>query len=129
MPTWAIVLLVIGGVIVLACGGVVALVGLGAKGISDANEAAKNDVTISSCSVDGVTGAKADLDVTNHGKRTASYSITVKFVSDDGATQIGTAVAFVNSPEPGQTAHPEAVSFQGQNSGGGKCAVDSVTKI
>lgn len=134
MPTWAIVLLVLGGLMVVACVGGVALMGLGAKSISDGNTAAKKDVSIGSCSAAGgqfdFVGPKATVDVTNHGSREASYSISVEFVSSDGGTQLGTGTAFVNNLGPGQTAHADASSFKGRSGASTfECRITKVNKF
>ncbi len=134
MSGWAIALIVIGVVILVLCGGGVALIGLVGKGISDSQNAAKKDVSLSSCSADqsqyDLVGPKAVVDVTNHGTRKATYSVTVEFVSSDGGTQIGTGVAVVNDLQAGQSAQADAVSFKGgQGSNAFKCNITKVSKF
>lgn len=134
MPTWAIVLMVVGGIVVALCIGGAALIGLGAKAVNDGNTAAAKDVSVSACtpgdsSQFDLVGPKATIDITNHGSRTASYSVTVEFMSTDGSTQIGTGVALVNDLAPGQTAHADAASFAGGKGADlGNCRVTAVRK-
>jgi hypothetical protein len=130
MPTWAIVLLILGGIVAALCIGGVALLGIGAKAVTDSNTAADKDVTLSSCTDGGeLVGPQATVTITNHGKSSASYFVTVEFVSSDGGTQYGTGTAIVNGLAPGQNATADATSFAaGKASGSFKCRVTKVTK-
>jgi len=47
--------------------------------------------------------ATSTLRITNHSSKPSNYMVTVTFESPDGATQVGTGLAAVNSLQPAQS--------------------------
>lgn len=76
--------------------------------------AGADDVTVSGCtkSDNPYLGPTAQLTVTNHSSKASNYSITVTFTSPDGATQLDSGNAFVQSLAPGQTTQVEATGLK-----------------
>lgn len=90
----------------------------------------KDDVEITSCAKDDILGAKVGLKVTNHSSDPSNYMIEVKLESPDGKTSYGTANAFIQSLNNGQTKDDEAVSLDDLPDGVEfKCTLADVTRL
>jgi len=70
-----------------------------------------DDVKLTSCGADSLGYLQAELTVTNNSSKESDYIINVVFESDDGSTQLDTAISFVNNLKPGQNKVEKALSF------------------
>lgn len=137
--TNVIVLSVVGGVVVLvlAICGIVTLVdrgggsggGSGGGGGGGGNQGS-HDAAILSCStqqiLDNLAGV-AQVRITNTGSTSASYSVTVQFVSPDNRVEYDQAYATALNLPPGQSKDVEVVGF-GNVTGDLKCVITSVER-
>jgi hypothetical protein len=73
MPGWAIVLIVLGGLVVLVCGGGLVLFGIGANQIASQP---KPTVKVTDCSYDGVAFVTLSYALTNNDKRPHDYYLS-----------------------------------------------------
>lgn len=112
LSTGAIVGIVIGAVLLVCCGGGLVFFAIGAKGVKDAQASAAKDVKIADCRLSDLRTAEALVEVRNSGRDTATYTVTVAFLTADGDRQIDTAMAIVNDLAPGLTAQEKATSLK-----------------
>lgn len=140
--TWKVTLAVVGGLIVLACGGGSTVSGgesgttvAGAPGVDGKVKAGFADVTVTKCAMSDnqFSGPEAVLKITNGSSKASNYSVQVAFVSPDGATQIDTGAVFVSSLAPGQSTEDRAVSLKSDSrekaKAGFSCKVLDVTRF
>lgn len=95
-----------------------------ARGGLSTGGSASNDVQLSSCGWDGFA-AKAEVQVTNSGSDTASYTVTVEF-DTTGGTQVGTGTAYIQDLAPGQSGIQTALAPT--QYGAISCSVKSVDR-
>ena len=117
-PRWLIGLGVVVVVLVLGCIGAFALLGFGAKSVSDTitndQKAAIADAKIGSCATDPATGfMAATVTITNHGSDQASYLVDVAFQSTNGKQQLDSTIASAEDLAAGQTATVDANVAEG----------------
>ncbi len=132
-PRWLIGLGVVVVVLVLGCVGAFALLGFGAKSVSDTimndQRAALADAKVSSCSTDAATGLMgATVTITNHGSDQASYLVDVTFQSVGGKQRLDSTVATAEDLAAGQTATVDARALT-EPKGRFTCKITSVTRI
>lgn len=91
---------------------------------------AVDDVTIASCGMGDYFGPEAKVSVVNHSSKPSNYFITVTFESADGARQLDTGYATVNTLQPGQTGSETASSMKSElrNEKNFTCKVADVTR-
>ena len=133
VPRWLLGLGVVVVVLVLGCIGALALLGFGAKSVSDTitndQRAALADAKVSSCTTDAATGRMgATVMITNHGSDEASYLVDVAFESVVGKRQLDSTVASAEDLAAGQTASVDAPALTAPK-GGFTCKITSVTRI
>jgi hypothetical protein len=87
------------------------------------------DAKIVTCAKDAAGFASAKVQVTNNSSKPSNYVITVAFESKDGATQIGTGLASVNSLQPKQKAVEDANSLKEAPAAGFTCKISDVTRL
>lgn len=92
-----------------------------------ANDAAKKDVKVTSCTKDALGFMDAKVLITNHSSKASNYIVDVVFETPDGKTQLGTGLAAVNDLQPGQKAPKLASSFTDAD-GKFACRVSTVTR-
>lgn len=119
---------------ILAVLGVIAIVAVGnaaedvVDDIEDRQERVLDDVIVSGCDIDPVTGfLQAAVDVTNHSSERSNYGIDVTFEAPDGR-QIDTGFASVTALEPGQSTTEQVVTFTAPE-GEFTCRVADVTRF
>ena len=71
-----------------------------------------DDVVVTSCATDDAGYAGAKIRITNNSGKASNYLVTVTFESPDGATQVGTGIASVNSLQPGQATDEDVNAFK-----------------
>src|SRR5664280_938723 len=71
-----------------------------------------DDVVVTSCATDDAGYAGAKIRITNNSSKASNYLVTVTFESPDGATQVGTGIASVNSLQPGQATDEDVNAFK-----------------
>lgn len=97
-------------------------------------QASSPDVKVVGCAghpSDGLFGTiEATTEVTNNGKRTASYQITVEFRSEDGKRFIGSQDVRADGIVPGQTVTPTARTTVSSTTAGTafRCLISGVAK-
>lgn len=129
LPAWGWILIILGAITLLCGGAGVILLGMGGKAVVDAVESAvasasagvgqgfgsqdaTGDVVLGTPVSDEASGlVTVPIIVTNASEKPSMYAIEVAAETPDGATQLGTTFAFVESVEPGQVAQSEAVFF------------------
>lgn len=88
------------------------------------NDSSSNDVQLSVCGGDGYA-ARAQVQVTNSGTDTASYTVTVEFDTSNG-TQVGTGTVYIQDLAPGQSGIQTAIAMT--NYATISCSVKSVDR-
>jgi hypothetical protein len=83
------------------------------------------DVQLSTCGWDGFA-AKVQVEATNSGSATASYSVTVEF-DTTGGTKVGDDTVFINDLAPGQSGIQTALASS--DYGDISCTVTGVARL
>jgi len=103
-------------------------------GVSTLSNNGKNppqaDVTLSSCSVDGLTNwPEAELRITNHSSERSDYMISINFLDSSG-TKLADGTVISNNIEPGQSAVESTSGLKSWPKGAAiSCSVTDVNRF
>lgn len=136
MPTWAKVLLIIGILSVVLCGGGFAactlLVGKAANDIEKGNAAKAGHVKLTTCEAQSadsglLPNVNFDIEVNNSGKSQETYFIDV-IVTDASGTRVGNTTEVISDVRPGAKAVEEGTVLLSQKvTGTITCKIDKVS--
>lgn len=128
--TWLwITLVIVGAVLVCGIGSCAAFVGSVGKAVVNNQNASHKDVTLVACTKTDFGVPAVKLSITNHGSSMASYIVNVAFLTDNGSTQVDTAMAAVDDLAPGQTANPTTQAISIDSEPYDTCKITDVTRL
>lgn len=136
MPTWVKVLLIIGGLSILLCGGgfvaCTALVGKAANDVSNDQKAKAGHVKLTSCEAESagsglLPNVNFDIEINNTSDNQNTYFIDV-FIMDSAGNRVGNTTEMVTDVRPGQKAVEEGTVLLSQKvTGKITCKIDKVS--